>query len=524
MPDFAGCPDISTASSSWTRWLLTTDGKWRGPALCAVALLIASIYLPTIGTNFDFQDDGATAHPQGVATVGEFNALVWKTTAAEFRDKGPYRPVAWYFWIGQEELFAGHPLSWRLFRFAWTALATLALLAFLQELGFSAIIATATALAAMWNGYRAEVWLSPTFCEGIAMPFALAGLFCAYRAPRSQRAWLWDLGAIAGAAAAVGCKNVFAAVIFAQMFLRVSHPDLTLRQGVTKFGSRAALLGVTIVLPVAHFICYRLTMNATRYDMAWDIHQPGRLLNGFLGAIGKDFLGPALLSALVLSAWASLRRMGPEPTAQDRFRARTTLGAGGILFLFGFAVYAPMAGVAGRYTLPGVWGLDLICAVLWARVAMLPGIARKLIAAALVIGLAISAVSLIGKQEKNTARIATLWDALYAVEASAPPGARIGWVAVPDRVRTEELELCEGIHFLWHLHGRGRRDLYWQNLAPHEPLDAGLPCDLLLTSSTTPPSASWQLLQECRHSYWFGRKEVICCVWRAVEAPGDKGK
>jgi hypothetical protein len=495
--------------------------------LCLSSLLIASINLPTLSRPFDFEDDGALVHSQGVASFMNFHERVWSATAAEFATKGPYRPVAWYFWIGQQELFGEDSLEWRCSRFLWTWIAATAFMWLLWEMGFGIGVAVLTTTVAMWNPYRAEVWMSLTHCEGIAMPFAMAGLVCAYRAARSEQAWRWDLAAMAWALLAVGCKNVFAVVIPAQMFLRVCHPDLSLREGVKQFGWRAALLGSVMIFPIVHFVCYRLTMHENRYDMAWEIRQPLRLLNSFLGGIGKDFLGPALVGALALAVWARLRGGAPAPTINERVRFRAAFGAGLILFILGWGVYSPMSGVAGRYTFPGIWGLDILCALLWAKLWALRSAWQKLTVGLLACGLVISAVSHLGKQEKNTSRITAFWDALYCVEQEAPPGSRIGWVAVHDRMKTEELEIGEGVHFHWHLQGRGRRDLYWQTYAPGEPRAAAAdePA-ILITSSAVPPSASnasWTLLKECRRPYWFGRKEVVCCIWQRGDTAATRG-
>ncbi len=516
-------------SASWLSLVCTPQGMLRPAAVCLSALLISCLYLPTVLCHFDFADDGASAHPTGIASFADFHHKVWDRTYSEFLVKGPYRPMAWYCWIGQQEALAGNPLLWRCVRFLCTALAAGLFLCLLQELGFGAGVSIVTTLVAMWNPYRAEVWISLTFCEGIAMPFAIGGLVCAYRAPRSGRAWAWDLGAMAGAFAAVACKNVFAVVIPAQMFLRVCHPDLSLREGIKQFGWRAVLLGSILFFPVAHFVCYRLTMNEQRYEMIWDPRQPIRLLSSFLGGMGKDFLAPAFASALALLAWSTIRKSAPTPTASESMRFRAAFGTGVIIFLLGWGIYAPMDGVAGRYMLPGIWGLDILSALLWAKVWSLTTGWKRITYALLACGLVISAAANLGKQNKNLARITTLWDALTCVETEAPLGSRIGWVAIPDRRKTEELEIGEGVHFRWHLFGRGRSDLYWQNYAPGE---SGRGVDpeptILITSSTTAPRddrGSWQLLKECRHSYWFGRKEVVCCVWKrsdtkAVPAPG----
>jgi hypothetical protein len=498
--------------SDWPR------GAMRWVAMAAISLISALIFLPTVPTHFDFADDGAFVHSQGVDSFLDFNRSVWTTTLDEFYNKGPYRPVAWYFWIGGQEVYGENPLLWRLFRFGWSTLAAGTFLLLLSELGFGFGVSILTTVLAMWNPYRAEVWMSLTHCEGIAMPFAMVGLVCAYRAARSDHPWRWDLAAMLCALLAVGCKNVFAVVIPAQMFLRVCHPGLSLWAGIKQFGGRAAILSLVVVFPVVHFVCYRLTMHANRYDMAWEAAQLPRLLNGFLGAMNKDFLGPAWLAAILLVALAQARGWMPTPSDAERVRFRAACGAGLILFLLGFGVYAPMNGVSGRYMMPGAWGLDLLAALLWSNVVVIASPWRRLAYVLLAGGLLVTAVSMVGKQEKYFARIANLWDAVDCVEKEVPHGARIGWAGLADRGKSDDLEYSDGVHFAWHLNARGRRDLQWQELPASQAVPAsGNTPQFLVTSDPATPSGTWKLLRHCQREYWFGRKQVNCFVWQRID-------
>lgn len=506
----------ATAPSNWPRGML------RVAVIAGLSLLIAAIFLPTIPTHFDFMDDGAFVHSRGVSSFAEFHRSVWSMTLEEFHNKGPYRPVAWYFWIGEQECCGENPLLWRAFRFAWTALATGTFLWLLSELGFGLGISVLTAVLAMWNPYRAEVWMSLTHCEGLAMPFAMAALGCAYRAPRSEQGWRWDVAAMACALAAVGCKNVFVGIIPAQMFLRVCHPELSLWAGIKQFGWRAAVLSLVVIFPVTHFVCYRLTMHANRYQMPFDIGQMPRLLSAFLGSMNKDFLGPAVIAALLLVTIAQMRGWMPNLTIAERLRMRASLGAGLILFILGYGVYVPINGVAGRYTMPGAWGLDLLGALLWARVAHVPSAWKKLPYALLAGGLLVTVISLVGKQDKYYARIANLWDALEHVEREVPIGARIGWVGVANRGKTDDLEFSDGIHFVWHLNARGGRSLQWQEFPAGQPIHASADAPhYLVTSATQPPSSTgggaWKLLRHCQRDYWLGRNQVNCLIWQHID-------
>src|SRR5439155_13511948 len=88
------------------------------------------------------------------------------------------------------------------------------------ELGVRPLPALFAAALAFWNPYRNEIWTSLTLSEGVAMPYALAALWCAARANRSRVAWPWDVASAVGVLAALGCKNVFAALVPVQVELR----------------------------------------------------------------------------------------------------------------------------------------------------------------------------------------------------------------------------------------------------------------------------------------------------------------
>jgi hypothetical protein len=184
-----------------------------------------------------------------------------------------------------------------------------------------------------------------------------------------------------------------------------------------------------------------------------------------------------------------------------------------ILFVLGWGIYLPLGGVSGRYALPGVWGLDLLLAVVLAKLSLLRSPLQKLSWALLGCGMIATAVANIGKQEKNTVRLATLWEALHFVEDKAPEGSCIRWVGVLNRGSAETLECGEGVHFSWHLQGLGRRDLQWQI----DEVSVSIPTSpqVAITSTPAPPdSESWSLVKECRHAYRFRHRAVACYVWQ----------
>src|ERR1700682_696855 len=98
--------------SFWAAWSL---GK-----LWLAALVIGVLYLPFLPTGFDFADDSDYAYPSDHPSFSSFLVTVKDRTLNDFRDRGPFRPVAWAWWTGQGELFGGNPLPWRVVRLLWT--------------------------------------------------------------------------------------------------------------------------------------------------------------------------------------------------------------------------------------------------------------------------------------------------------------------------------------------------------------------------------------------------------------------
>src|SRR5262249_13450267 len=151
------------------------------------------------------------------------------------------------------------------------------------------------AAVAFWNPYRNEIWTSLTLSEGVAMPYALAALWCAARANRSRTSWPWDLASVTGILAALGCKNVFAALVPVQMHLRVFAGAGPWRHARRRFGPRAAPLALTLLLPVGHYIYSRLNWHAGQYPPTGpSLAQFGRLLQSLQGAVNLDCLAAGL--------------------------------------------------------------------------------------------------------------------------------------------------------------------------------------------------------------------------------------
>jgi hypothetical protein len=499
------------------------------------SVVLPCLYLPTLTTRFDFNDDGNLVYPSPPASLGHRLHVVWAKTVADYREHGPFRPAAWAHWEAAADLLGPCALYRRAAWLAWAALGAGALLWLLHELGIRQGAAVLTAALAMWNPYRSEIWVGLAPTEAMAMPYALLGLVCAIRAARSQRQWAWDVAGTLAVLVALSCKNTFAAVVPAQVWLRVVSGGFPLHEGWRRHGRRACLLAVSLSMPVTHYVLFKLDSHAGQFTTACTWAQLGRMLRAVAGAVSLDFMGAALVLAAVV-VWLSKRTATPAqpertpPTPSTRADAhgfwetyRAAMVAGFALLVFGIGIYLPIDGVAGRYAIPAAWGADLGIAVLLSALAAMPaGSWQRTAYAVYACGLLAVVVANLGKQDKFAARADLLWQALECVERQAPAGACIAWVGSPAAdARNQELDLAEGCHFGWHLQARGRRDIAVQLLDDRaaSPVhvdrrqEKAEPTFLLRGTRVPPAGGAWQLLRKFQASYWLGKRSYHCYLW-----------
>lgn len=482
--------------------------------IVAGMIAVPCLYLSTLATRFDFIDDGNLVYPAGPMSLGERLQLSWYHIAANVKHLGPFRPVLWAHWEVEAELFHADAFTWRLARLLWLALATGTLLWLFRELGIRPVAALLTAALAMWNPYRSEIWTSLTLSEGVAMPYALGGLICAIRAARSRRPWPWDLAGALCVLAALGCKNTFAALVPAQLLLRLTADGSGLRTGWRLHGWRACCLLLPLLLPVGHFIYFKLHWHPGQYETGLSGAQVIRMLGAVQGALSLDFLLPGLI-ALVAALGASGLLSSVWHEYRDACRA------GLVLLVSGIAIYLPLSAMSGRYSMPAVWGADMILAALLSSLPAVPALGWKRAAYGLLAGgLVAVMVSNLGKQQKFAARANLLWQALEYVEHVVPAGSCIAWED------SRELNREEGIHFCWHLQRRGRPDLAvrlidqaGQRLERIELKSAPEPPAFLITGRPQPsPTGAWQTVQEFNTRFWMGQKSYTCYLWKEKPA------
>lgn len=502
---------------------MASDGSLSAPSagiprwVFLGAFLLPLLYLPTLATRFDFIDDGNLVYPMRDLSPGQRVGAVWDKVVANYEHLGPFRPVLWSHWEVFAEVTQGSDVGWRVVRLLWCGLATFMLLWLLAELRIAPVAALFAAALAMWNPYRNEIWTSLTLSEGVAMPYAMLALICARRAGRSPRPLFWDIIGACSVLAALGCKNTFAALIPAQVFLRMLPDEMPIREAWRVHGRRALVLGLTLLAPIAHYIYFKMHWHPGQYDTAGPAAgQLRRYFFGLTGAVSLEYIGLGLLLALAVQV---ARRW--EWFADFFQRYRAALGAGLLLVMAGTVLYLPIPSMSGRYTMPAVWGLDLALAAVLSGFAALPITAgRRVVWAALLVGLVCVSASSVGKQMKFAARARLLWDTLEWVEQNAPPNARVAWLS-GDSLKGE-LNVEEGIHFQWHLAARGRGDV---RVGLYDTAGKPLPRCELPAPDAEPTFALWGRPSsvhadewEVRHKfasvYWAGRKEFDCFLGR----------
>jgi len=495
-------------------------------------VLLACIYLPTLATRFDFVDDGNLVYPSSPMPLGPRLHWVWEKIVANYTILGPFRPVLWCHWELEAEAFGGRSIYWRLARLGWTCVAAGMFLWLMRELGIRPTAALAAIALAMWNPYRNEIWTSLTLAEGVAMPYALAALVCALRAGRSAKPWRWDLLGVLCMLAALGCKNTFAALVPAQVYLRVVSDESDFFGGLRRHGRRSGVLALSLLLPATHYVYFVAHWHRGQYAVqgpSWT--QGERILHTIIGAISPEYVGIGLVAAicaLVINRYALRRELDireyrestksgfANPDGGPRYRA--ILVAGLLLLTAGLGVYLPINAMSGRYAIPAAWGVDLMVAALLSAVLQLcKQRTAKVVFTAFACGLVLVAVANVGRQQKVAARAQMLWDSLEWVEERVPAGACVAWQCSPT------LGVEEGVHFNWHLQGRGRKkvsvvlvdqqdepisrpELPMSREAPKKP-------DFLITGASISPGAGWQLERVVRVGYWKDRRSFVCSVW-----------
>ncbi|MGL6097380.1 MAG: hypothetical protein ACRC7O_16465, partial [Fimbriiglobus sp.] len=448
-----------------------TDTRPRFPWWVVVGgLVLAAGYLPTLAAPFDFIDDGNLVYPAPAGTtLAGHAARWWDKVAANVEHLGPFRPTLWVHWEVLANVLGADPVAWRAARLLWCGLAAGGLLWLLRELNLHPGAAVVAGAAAMWNPYRNEIWTSLTLAEGVAMPYAMLALVAARKAAGTGRAWRWDAVVVGSLLIALGCKNTFVALVPALLALRLLPDGVTFRDGWRRGRWAAVAYLVPLALPAAHFVYFKLNWHPGQYETPGpSVAQAKQFASWMKGALGLDFLGAGMgLTGFALAFAGKTRKKvtrdkGQGTSSEPRpigfsaftcplslvpcpFTPKAALVAGALLFAAGTAVYLPLPMMAARYTMPAVWGADILFAVMLTGLAGLPGsLAKRAAWVGICGGLAAIAVANVGRQERVAARAGMLWQVAHELERTAPPGSRVMWVS--GESSRGELNVEEGIH------------------------------------------------------------------------------
>jgi hypothetical protein len=423
------------------------------------AALICALYLPTLLMNFDFIDDGNLVYPAPPMPVAQRIELYWTKVIANYNDLGPFRPVLWAHWEVEAQTLGAHPVRWRVVRLAWATTSAALMLALLLGIGARPEAAIVAVAVAMWAPDRNEIWTSLTLSEGVAMPYAMLVLYCALRGARAKRPLGWDLAGGLCMIAILLCKNTFAAMIPAQLMLRIWPDGRDWRAGWRARGKRALPLALPAAIPIVHFAMFSAAWHSGQYVVAAPSSgQLAAMSRVIWNASGAIYLAAAIALSVVamskamegrISARGMLKALRP---AWERHRAAIVAGA--LLLFAGATIYLTVPGAsAGRYSMPAVWGVDFWFAAFVSQLATLGDSAWKRAAiAALAVGVAAIAFVNLVRQGRFEARIRCLWQMLNVIEQRAPLDSCVGWVIGP------KLDFSEGIHFAWHLVGQGHEE------------------------------------------------------------------
>jgi hypothetical protein len=422
-----------------------------------VCIAVVAVYAPTLDEPFDFEDDGLIVHSQRASGQGPtLLQAIWTRACGEAQTIGPFRPVYWAYFAFQQRWFDGNPAGWRWCRLTLLALATWFSLQLFSDLGIPRGAANWTVLLAMIGPLRSSVWYRLGFGEGLAAPFALLALVAAVRGSRSGNVTGWDVVGWIAAMAAILTKNVFSAVVPAQILLRVWNESSTELSSVRSRWKPALFLAVTLAAPMVHVLYFATQVPADGH-YALSVPSParvGRMIRAVWLAAGGEFLlvGFALSLATILYDRFSV---GPRTVGSRPIGLRRAAILACALVVAGIVVYVPALGddhPAGRYTIPAVWGADLLVALLLAYVSRTPMTMLKCgsFLGLIVGGVLISAVNLY-QQHEFFGRCRVLWQVVVQLHRAAP--------GQPVVVAAGALSPGEIVHLRGHLAGSGQTDL-----------------------------------------------------------------
>ena len=459
------------------------------------ALALPCLYLPMLMAPFDFSEDSCLVYPQ-VTTLVDLPTQVAQSTWREFQTTGPFRPVTWAHWHTAATLVGPHAEARRMARLLWCMLTTATLLLLLREVGASLPAALIVAAFALWNPFRAEIWISLGMPEAFAYPYALLALYAAIRAARSPAPWRWDLLGWLMLLLCLGIKNVFLSLIPALIWFRLMAGTRPWQQQWTGALGYALLAS----LPLVHLVLLKLDPKPTHFPTRFSLAQAMHYTRAFASAISFHTLLPTFVA------------LGFALRFQNVVKPWPMLVGAGLLMAAGMGIYLPITEMYARYTMPAVWGYDLAFALVLTPLGTLTVPWRRVLLAGLLITLGIVGWRCLSRQDELMARGQMNWLALRYLEVhSAEQKSAIALVHPVQGTTHRDLSEGECFHLAGHLRQRGRLTAELQH-GP-EPRDA----TWVLGGERYDPGPGYKVERE-----FVGRRRLLgddfrSRLWRRIE-------
>jgi uncharacterized protein YbaA (DUF1428 family) len=243
------------------------------------------------------------------------------------------------------------------------------------------------------------------------------------------------------------------------------------------------------LLPILHFVSLKIWPSQTHFATSFSIMNVWNRL--YCYSEGLHLL--ILLPSLLLAGWLAVLHW------TKHLITGKTLGFALLLVSAGMVVYAPWAQMHARYIFPGVWGFDLLLALLLTLAWRAPGWSRLLLVVLLVLALGKVSRDNLREQAQLARLLQPMWHALEDLESQEDTR--------PFGIITSDVEALQGkafwtseaVHFSWHVRFRRRAVV---PVVMVEPGAASAP-PRLLTCTAQAPDPAYHLVA----SYGTGSRE-----------------
>jgi hypothetical protein len=293
----------------------------------------------------------------------------------------------------------------------------------------------------------------------------------------------------------LGIKNVFIALIPALVWFRLMAGQRPWRQqwpGAVGY----ALLAL---LPLLHFAWLKLDPKPTHFPTQLSLAQAIHYGRAFASAISFYTLLPTFVVLAFALRWRSLLKHGP------------ILVGAGLLIVSGMAIYMPITEMYPRYTMPAVWGYDLVLALVLTQLTTMPLLTRQVVWAGLLLTLALVGWRCLNRQDLLLARCQMNWLALRYLEKQLLAKQTVALVHPTQGTNHLDLSLGECFHFIGHLHHRKRL----QAVLHYGP-EAG-EANWVLAGQRYDPGSGYQLEREFVGRRRLPGEDFRCRLWKRVE-------